>query len=351
MYYKQNYFFNVFVNFKYIIVVFKNSSVPKEYSSLGGPYVKCVNCEAFMWKEERANKEVTRGVPRFSICCGKGKVKLTKTPPTPSYLWKLYNDPKKGPLFHRCSRIYNSMFAFTSTGGYVDNSINKGGSPYVYRLNGINHHMFGSLIPNNGEDPKFCQLYIYDTVNEVKNRMKWVDVKESEKLDEEIVRGLLQMLDECNVLVKRFRMACDRFENNEIYDLDIFLKVCHSESGRENNIGASNEVGVVMVGEQQDPEGDRDIIVEDKVYGLHRITTIDPKLMALQYPLLFPTGEDGFHKDLYYEHTDETRGRKRQKLTLKDFYSYKLHVRHSEGMLVVLNLPCLTLYLFFDYIM
>lgn len=59
--------------------------------------------------------------------------------------------------------MYNAIFAFTSSGGIQDNSVNNFGGPYVYRLNGHNHHVFGSLIPDDGDTPKFCQLYIYDT--------------------------------------------------------------------------------------------------------------------------------------------------------------------------------------------
>lgn len=284
-----------------------------------------------MWKEERFNKYVVRGMPKFNLCCGNGKIRLPKAAATPSYLWQLYNDAKKGPAFHRCSRIYNSMFAFTSTGGSVDNSINNGGGPYVYRLNGVNHHLFGSLIPNDGKQLKFCQLYIYDTKNEVSNHLKWVDVSESKTICEETVQGLMKMLDETNELVKRFRMARDRFENNEVVDLDIFLKVSRSDSGRENNIGPSNEVAGVMVGDEEDTEENRDVIVDDKILGLKHVTSIHPKLMAFQYPLLFPTGEDGFHDKIYYHCTEESKGKKRQKLSMKDFYWYKFQVRHSEG--------------------
>ena len=119
-----------------------------------------------MLKEERVNKSVTKGSPIFSRCCAKGQIKLPKENPTPSFIWQLCNDKQKSQKFKDGIRLYNSLFAFTSTGGKVDNSINNGGAPYVYRLNGQNHHVFGSLIPNNGDDPKFCQLYIYDTEHE-----------------------------------------------------------------------------------------------------------------------------------------------------------------------------------------
>lgn len=64
------------------------------------------------------------------------------------------------------------MFNFTSMGGRVDNTYNKGGAPYIYRMHGQNYHAIGSLLPEYGDIPKFSQLYIYDTENEVENRIQ-----------------------------------------------------------------------------------------------------------------------------------------------------------------------------------
>lgn len=158
-----------------------------------------------MWKEERVNKNVTKGTPLFSICCKKGDVKLQDCPPTPNYLIQLYNHELCGPAIERCIRLYNAMFQFTSTCGNVDHSINNGRGPFVYRLNGQNHHVFGTLIPNDGDDPKFCQLYIYDTANEVNNRLRWVNVADQQNVDVDVVQGLITMLDETNELVAIFR--------------------------------------------------------------------------------------------------------------------------------------------------
>lgn len=46
--------------------------------------------------------------------------------------------------------------------------------PLILRLNGQNHHSIGSLLPEPGQPPKFCQLYIVDTENEVANRKRVV---------------------------------------------------------------------------------------------------------------------------------------------------------------------------------
>lgn len=121
------------------------------------------------------------------------------------------------------------MFAFTSMDGKVDHYINHARSPYIYRLNGQNHHVFGTLIPNDGEDLKFCQLYNYDTENEVMNKMKWFKVDDGEKIDAEVIEGLIKMWDETNQLVSKFRYARDRLKEEPIRELRIKMKVCRSK--------------------------------------------------------------------------------------------------------------------------
>ena len=102
-------------------------------------------------------------------------------------------------------RIYNSILAFTSLGGNIDHSVNNGTAPYVLNLNGQNHHIIGSLIPIDGQKTQFAQLYIYDTKNEIANRIDAVTSGDHRKdVDIDIVIGLLNMLDNCNQLVKYF---------------------------------------------------------------------------------------------------------------------------------------------------
>ncbi|GKF93369.1 hypothetical protein Tco_0280088, partial [Tanacetum coccineum] len=64
------------------------------------------------------------------------------------------------------------MFAMTSFGAKVDDSVNKGRGPYVFKVSGQIYHWIGSLCPEEGHDPRFLQLYIYDTQDEVANRMQ-----------------------------------------------------------------------------------------------------------------------------------------------------------------------------------
>jgi len=63
------------------------------------------------------------------------------------------------------------MFSFTSIGGKVQSSVNDGFGPPQFILHGQNYHRIGSLLFGSGSTPKFAQLYIYDTQNEVSNRV------------------------------------------------------------------------------------------------------------------------------------------------------------------------------------
>jgi len=64
------------------------------------------------------------------------------------------------------------MFAFTSPGAKVDNKFNNGRGPPNLRIQGQTCHRIGSLLPPTRQLPKFAQLYIYDTDNEIHNKIQ-----------------------------------------------------------------------------------------------------------------------------------------------------------------------------------
>ncbi|PUZ56488.1 hypothetical protein GQ55_5G311800 [Panicum hallii var. hallii] len=62
---------------------------------------------------------------------------------------------------------------------------------------------------------------------------------------------------------------------------------------------ASEVVGLI-VGDIGQTDVGRDIIIEDRSSRLQRINEQHCKFMAMQYPILFPYGEDGYHESLMY---------------------------------------------------
>ena len=117
--------------------------------NLGHPTQVCEHCGAQLWYEERTIKSRKPKKPKFSLCCSEGKVELPFLKDPPPFLKRLLsmNNDQRSNKFWVGIRIYNSLFAFTSLGGNIDHSVNNGTAPYVFRLNGQNHHIIGSLIP------------------------------------------------------------------------------------------------------------------------------------------------------------------------------------------------------------
>jgi hypothetical protein len=72
----------------------------------------------------------------------------------------------------QCIRQYNCLFAFTSIDAHIDESVNDGCDPPLFKIFGQVHHRIGSLLPSQDSPLQFIQLYIYDTTNETENRMQ-----------------------------------------------------------------------------------------------------------------------------------------------------------------------------------
>lgn len=80
------------------------------------------------------------------------------------------------------------------------------------------------MIPNIGSTPKFAQLYIYDTENEITNRIGALSsANNSKTFESSIVADLRKMLDENNVVAQSFRMARDRFDSRDFRDVKLRL--------------------------------------------------------------------------------------------------------------------------------
>ncbi|KAK1580879.1 hypothetical protein Q3G72_000934 [Acer saccharum] len=189
----------------------------------------------------------------------------------------------------------------------------------------------GSLLPPEGECPKSAQLYIYDTDNEVKNR---VDVlnrsNKNDKLDDEMVSDLIQMLDQTNELVKIFRIARDKVKSDSIdcFRLRLFGK--RNMQDRQYDLPTSSHIGGLIVGDIGDFKSERDIIIELRNGILRRITKLNPKYMALQYPLLFPYDEDGYRPNILWNKHFKGKKPKKQRIPMRAFIAYQIQDRFEE---------------------
>ncbi|KAL6183772.1 hypothetical protein ACLB2K_045183 [Fragaria x ananassa] len=115
----------------------------------------------------------------FSLCCMKGNIELAliQSPPEMVRLFSDQTDESK--KFRQNIRAYNNVFAFTSMGVHLDETINvQGRGPYTFRAQGSIYHKIGGLVPADGRRPRYLQAYIYDTEHELQNRLPGSEVLE-----------------------------------------------------------------------------------------------------------------------------------------------------------------------------
>ncbi|KAI9116475.1 hypothetical protein K1719_012642 [Acacia pycnantha] len=224
-------------------------------------------------------------------------------------------------------------------GGRIDHSINSsGGGPYSFILCGQNHHLIGSLLPPEGNTPVYSQLYIYDTDNEVSNQISAVSRHGSaEELNPNIVKMIKDCLDENNSIVRQYRSTADIIKQNVFSDVSIRLIRSNSSTATSNQyqLPTTSELAALIVGDFDNSYTKRDIIVRKQSGDLQRIDELHMAYLPLQYPLLFPYGNDGYNSSI--EHAAETlsRTKKKKKLTPREYLAFRLMRRRSERSLIL----------------
>ncbi|XP_061355511.1 uncharacterized protein LOC133300041 [Gastrolobium bilobum] len=309
------------------------ASVSEDYWDVGDPTFVCAHCGAHMWYEERLRKERKASTPAFSLCCANGKVKLPLLKVAPDTLIQLHdNSNNRSRHFLRNIRAYNMIFSFTSFKAKVVGSVNQGSSPYCFRVGRRVHHLMGSLLPPDSQTPKFAQLYIYDIDHEVDNRLGSLSSTRSEDmLDLDIVQSLKEMLDKYNTVAQSFRYARDRYKEDDFNGVKLRLIRRRGSDGRVYNLPSASEVAALIVGDIDSALGDRDIIIETQNRLLQRIDVKHPLYLALQYPLLFPYGEDGYRDDVQRTSISSGRTNPRSTISRREFFSFRLQMRSEES--------------------
>nr|GEX67063.1 hypothetical protein [Tanacetum cinerariifolium] len=166
-------------------------------------------------------------------------------------------------------RAYNQMFAMTSFRAQIDNSVNRGTGPYLFKISDQIYHWIDSLFPEQGHHPRFLQLYIYDTHNEVENKMHHFGGVNEGTINLDIVQGLIHVLDE--------QSGMGGVHGYELPTFDI-LRGIEFESGPRSK----TDFHVIIEFRGGPPQ---------RINKLHQYT-------SLQFPLLFVFNEPRFYPKL-----------------------------------------------------
>ncbi|KAL8143445.1 hypothetical protein V2J09_016477 [Rumex salicifolius] len=112
------------------------------------------------------------------------------------------------------------------------------------------------------------------------------------------------MIDQYNPHAKDLRMVKDRLKNDSIGDCSDLID-------------------------------HRDIILERRNRTLKRINELHPSYPALQYPLLFPYGEDGYKIDIPLSDVGNTASRKRSRVSMREYFAFRIQERRRESKALV----------------
>ena len=324
---------------------------PPQRHDLGRMDVPCENCGALHWMAERLSKSTNRS-PKFGKCCAEGKVQLPLLEEPPEPLHTLLNsDTPSAVTFRQNLWKYNRAFSFTSLGVHEDHKVNKGNGPPVFRISGELHHKSGALTPPEGRLPRYAQLYVYEPRAALDAR-----IQQNSDLDPSVMEALQQMLADNHQYVPVYRHAFEILQNYDVAnDVEVRLRLEPGLDRRRYNLPTADEVAVILPGSSSTQP--RDIVLRQRDGPLYRISDLHPAYCPLQYPLLFPRGENGWYPEMKLHETEKQRNgrlqdrRSRQqrrrergveiedggddnsadrRLTLSRYASFRLHYRPHE---------------------
>ncbi|PIA31356.1 hypothetical protein AQUCO_05000025v1 [Aquilegia coerulea] len=181
----------------------------------------------------------------------------------------------------------------------MDNRILKGRGPTSFTIHGELCHRIGSLLPESDKSPSYSQLYIYDPQVAFDSRKK-----RNLHLDPAVLKIIQETLLQSNELCKIYKGAYDVLKaanNNGEEDNPIRLVYTSTTDPRRYNLPTSEDIAVIIPGDETVKTSKRDIILHLRNNNLERISECSPLYLSSHYVLLFPTdivNNDDNPKDL-----------------------------------------------------
>lgn len=268
----------------------------------------CGHCGALKFKNE------TPG-----MCCSNGKVKLPALNLPPEPLSTLVSGTtSESKHFLTNIRKYNSCFQMTSFG--ATNIVRDNFMP-TFKVQGQIYHRTGSLLPMPDAEHKFLQIYFMgNTDDQIDQRCRY-----NTGTKREIVSELQTLFDQHNEIIRLFRTALEQMPT---YDYSVVIRADKTPVGqhqRQYNAPTIAEVAIVIVG---DEFNSRDIVLHCRNGDVQRVSETHRSYDALQYPILFWQGEDGYHfniKQINSQTNEETN----KKVSAMNYYAYRLMIREN----------------------
>lgn len=256
--------------------------------TIGAMDKECQHCHALKFKNKAAG-----------ICCASGKVRLPALSPPPEPLKSLITGvDADSPLFLKNLRKFNSCFQMTSfaAGNVVHNSpVNGRQFESTFKIQGQVYHRIGSFMPMPDEVPKFLQIYFMGGSDNDRVETRCTHNNVNSPQGRRIVELLEQFFEQHNRLIGLFKTVMPRLTNDNHIIVIRPDKTPTGEHERRFNAPTINDVAVIIAGDQYQK---RDIRIQRRDNQIINISDTHRSYDALQYPLIFWEGEDGYYIDM-----------------------------------------------------
>ena len=186
--------------------------------------------------------------------------------------------------------------------------------------------------------PSYGQLYIYDNSEALQFRLNQpanVDCRP------DVMRTISEVIERENPFAAAYKHMYE-VEREELLNAEInnrpaskvYMTMKTGSDRRRYNMPHFEEVAAVFVGVDGEPPAHRDIVVYSRAEdaGLRNISTLSANLDPLMYPIFFPRGDCGWHINM--RHVEERATARRTKLTMLQYYTYRLAVRNTFNPLL-----------------
>ena len=285
----------------------------------------CPHCKARLFKAECDSDKGGK-----SLCCHQGASTSLKGhfKKFPEPLRSILAGPREDVLakaFYKNPRLYNSALQMASSVIQIPRTEGL----QMLSARGSVYHLLNPLQPNDDAAPQFVQIYMIDDEEEQMGaRLNALKQGQKEAVDRELLGRLQHMLNECNPYVHTFKTVwqhLDKTDGSSVADFKITFVESSSDDQRRYNAPTASEMAVLIPGSDGERAlGPREARLCLKGPGAQarRISDLDPHYEPLHFVLLYPHGEEGWHKDMVTKQG--------KKLTALQFTTYFLHDR-PEG--------------------
>nr|GEU97923.1 DNA helicase [Tanacetum cinerariifolium] len=181
---------------------------------------------------------------------------------------------------------YTGKASMTSLGAKVDTSINSGRGPYFFRIS--------------------CQIY------------RWIGSMCPQE-------GLIDLLDNHNALVQLICTAKNKRADVNIPEFK--LRLYNVIGTRRYDLPTPETIGAIIFRGKIAMQSKFNLIVEEHSHIPQRVNKLHPCYMALQFPLLFVYGEEGYQKDMKLVNVPSQSTNKQRRVSMNMYYAYQIHDR------------------------